>query len=196
MKLKLILGSIREGRKTVHVAHHIYKLLAANTDVEVELIDLREWNLPQFVSRWGKEENPDTSLVVVAGKLAEADGLIFISPEYHGSYTGVLKNAIDHYWKEFKKKPIGVVATGAGSLGGINATTEMQQLVLSLGAFPMPQKLIVPYVQHAFEDDGTPNNEKYVAQAEQFVSEYIWFAQAITSAHKRDLMESPKEVQA
>ena len=57
MKVKLILGSIREGRKTVHVAHHIYKLLAANTDVEVELIDLREWNLPQFVSRWGKEEN-------------------------------------------------------------------------------------------------------------------------------------------
>lgn len=186
MKLKLILGSIREGRKTVHVAEHIYKLFAAQEGIDAELIDLRTYQLPQFASRWNKEENPDPALVEVCQKLTEADGLIFISPEYHGSYTGVLKNAVDHYWKEFKKKPIGVVATGAGSFGGINASTEMQQLVLSIGAFPMPQKLIVPHVQHTFEEDGTPISEKYVAQAEMFVSEYLWFATAITEAHKNE----------
>jgi NAD(P)H-dependent FMN reductase len=63
-------------------------------------------------------------------KLDQADASVFLSPEYHGSYSGALKNAVDYFSTEFRRKPIGVVAVGAGRMGGINASTEMQQLVL------------------------------------------------------------------
>jgi len=182
MNITLLLGSIREGRKSDRVALHLYSLLQQAEGIYPTLVDLREWPLPQFAYRWKEHENPDPNLLHLSTLLKGSDGLIFISPEYHGSYTGVLKNALDHYWKEFAKKPIGVVSTGSGKMGGINASTEMQQLVLSLGAFPMPRKLVIPHIQDNFSPEGVPTVEWMAKDCDKFVADYLWFARAIQQA--------------
>lgn len=182
MNIVLILGSVREGRKTDRVALHLKALLEAQEGTTVTLLDLAEFRLPVFSSRWAKESEPDPAIVAFSNELSQADAMVLISPEYHGSYTGVLKNALDHYWGEFKRKPIGVVTTGSGKFGGINASSEMQQLVLSLGAFPMPTKLLVPFIQDAFTETGEPSDERVKLDCLKFVEEFIWFSQAISSA--------------
>jgi NAD(P)H-dependent FMN reductase len=121
---------------------------------------------------------PD-GLAEIKIQLDNADAMIFLSPEYHGSYSGALKNALDYFWKEFAHKPIGVVAVASGKFGGINASTDMQQLVLSLGAFPMPYKLLVPMVQHAFDEKGDIIDEGLSKSFDKFVTEFCWFAGAI-----------------
>jgi len=118
----------------------------------------------------------------VSQSLKQADALLFVSPEYHGSYTGVLKNAVDHYREEFARKVIGVVCTGSGKFGGINASTQLQQLILSLGAFPMPRKLIVPFIQEAFDEDIQPLSLRLEKECKGFVEEFLWFSRAITKA--------------
>lgn len=186
MNVVLILGSVREGRKTNRVALHLASLFEALDGVTVTLLDLAEYNLPVFSNRWAKEPDPDPSIVKFAGELAAADAMVLISPEYHGSYTGVLKNALDHYWGEFKRKPIGVVTTGSGRFGGVNASSEMQQLVLSLGAFPMPTKLLVPFVQDAFAEEGACINDRVGQDSLTFVEEFVWFSRAIVAAKKSE----------
>ncbi|MEO0471661.1 MAG: NAD(P)H-dependent oxidoreductase, partial [Bacteroidota bacterium] len=138
MNIAIISGSVRSGRHSHKVATYLHQQLSLRDGIKVDLMDLHTWQLPILENRWKKLDNPPSNLVNFSASLQTADGLIFVSPEYHGSYTGVLKNAVDHYWHEFHRKPIGVVATGSGKFGGINASTEMQQLILSLGAFPMP----------------------------------------------------------
>lgn len=182
MNIALILGSVREGRKTNRVALYLKALLEKQQGISVALLDLAEFKLPVFSSRWAKESEPDPAIVEFANELSQADAMVLISPEYHGSYTGVLKNALDHYWGEFKRKPIGVVTTGSGRFGGINASSEMQQLILSLGAFPMPTKLLVPFIQDAFSELGEPDDERVKLDCLRFVDEFVWFSEAISSA--------------
>ncbi|MCI4668651.1 MAG: NAD(P)H-dependent oxidoreductase [Bacteroidia bacterium] len=187
MKVTIILGSIREGRKSDRVAKHLHALLEKAEGVEPYLLDLREHPLPQYEYRWADVESPDPNLPKVGQLLANSDGMILVSPEYHGSYTGVLKNAIDHYWKEFGKKVIGVVSTGSGRMGGINASTEMQQLILSLGAYPIPKKLLVPLIQEVYSPEGEPQNEKMEKDANKFVHEFLWLTQAVKTAKEKAL---------
>jgi len=185
MNILILLGSVREGRQSHKIAEHLLHRLEAEGGIVPELVDLKAHPLPIFESRWQQDETPHPALVSLGKRLQQADAMIFVSPEYHGSYTGVLKNAVDHYWKEFARKPIGVVATGAGQFGGLNASTEMQQLILSIGAFPMPLKLLVPQIKYAFDEDDKLVKEKSRELTEKFVGEFLWFARAIVGAKER-----------
>ena len=113
-----------------------------------------------------------------------ADAIILVSPEYSGSYSGVLKNALDYLLKEFHRKPIGTVAVAGGKFGGLNASHQLQSLILHLGAFPMPLKLLVPFVQNVFDAEDTLTDETLTKSFDNFIKEFIWFSEAI-SLHKQ-----------
>ena len=180
MNILIISGSIRTGRKSHDVAVELQKRFVALKHTDTNILDLAIYNLPVLEEKFlvGSTGMP-AGLAEIQQQLDASDAMIFLSPEYHGSYSGALKNAVDYFWKEFMRKPIGVVATGSGKFGGINASTEMQQLILSLGAFPMPYKLLIPAVQHAFPEEGKMTDEALSKNFNKFVQEFLWFASAI-----------------
>ncbi|MBS1594209.1 MAG: NAD(P)H-dependent oxidoreductase [Bacteroidetes bacterium] len=179
MNIIIISGSIRKGRKSHDVAVALMARFHRSGHTQAAIIDLAAYDLPVLEEQYSEEGNTLPGLTDIQQKLDKADAIIFLSPEYHGSYSGALKNAVDYFSEEFKRKPIGVVSVGAGRMGGINASTEMQQLVLSLGAYPMPYKLLVSNVQHAFDDSGAVKDEFLSKSLDRFVSEFIWLAEAI-----------------
>jgi azobenzene reductase len=181
MKVSIILGSIRIGRHSHRIAYYLEKKLKEMA-IEVTMIDLAEHPLPMMEEENGTLHNPTGDISIIGTQLKEADAMILVSPEYHGSFTGVLKNALDFYWAEFKKKPIGVVTTGSGKMGGINASIQMQHVVLSLGAYALPTKLLIAEIQHAFNDQYEPLREDIVKNSERFLNEFVWFAKAIVNA--------------
>lgn len=186
MKVSILLGSIREGRHSHRVAYHLQDRLSSLPGVEVRTLDLMEYDLPMLKNRWKEQLAPDNNLAEIGKILNESEALIFVSPEYHGSYSGVLKNAVDHYWSEFKRKPIGVVSTGSGKFGGINGSTEMQHLILSLGAFPMPFKLLVSHVKSAFNENNQPLKPDLEKDIQKFVDEFVWFSRALVNAKRSE----------
>ena len=131
MKITLILGSVREGRQSHKVAHELANRLAAQDQVSVELIDLADINLPMMTERLNKMVNPPENITQFSKSVGSADAIVFVSPEYNGSYSGVLKNATDYLLKEFYRKPIGIATVAGGKFGGLNASHAMQTLVLS-----------------------------------------------------------------
>lgn len=182
MDIAIILGSVRKGRKSHLVANHLFQALQAQEGVEPLLLDLQEYNLPLLEEQWAQQDPPPGPLARFGQALHQADGIILISPEYHGSYTGVLKNALDHYWKEFRHKPMGVVSTSTGPLGGINGSIQMQHLILSLGAFPVPQKWLVSRLKELFDESGTLTDPAAQTACETFLKEFLWFSRAISVA--------------
>ncbi len=183
MKIGILLGSTRIGRQSHKVAYYLERKLR-ESHVATDLIDLADDALPILEERAGRHPELQENVQRLSARLHEADGLLFVTPEYHGSFSGVLKNALDHFWEEFNKKPIGVVAVSAGKLGGINASTQLQHVVLSLGAFALPTKLLVPEVQSAFDESLQPQSEQLVKSTQRFLSEYLWFARAIVQAKR------------
>lgn len=189
MKVAIIIGSIRIGRQSHKVGLYLEKKLRERS-IAVDLIDLAENPLPMLEERVGMPSDLFKTVQQISERLNHADALLLVTPEYHGSFSGVLKNALDYYWEEFNKKPIGVITVSNGKFGGINASTQLQHVILSLGAFALPTKLLIPEVHLAFNDLYQPRNKKIVQNTKQFLDEFTWFAEAIAHA------KSPSEKRA
>ena len=187
MNILIISGSVRTGRKSHDAAIELQRRFIIQGMMDTHILDLASYNLPVLEEKYlpGSSDMPD-GLSEIQHGLDTADAMVFLSPEYHGSYSGALKNALDYFWKEFQRKPIGVVAVASGRYGGINASTDMQQLILSLGAFPMPYKLLIPMVQNAFDENGNVIEEALSKNFDKFVSEFVWFAEAIADRKTKD----------
>ena len=178
MKVAILLGSIRIGRQTHKIAYYAEEKLKER-GVETVMIDLANHPLPFMDEGAGKASDQSEDIASMGMHLREADAILLVTPEYHGSFTGVLKNALDYYWSEFARKPMGVIATGSGKMGGINASTQLQHVILSLGAYALPFKLLIPEIQHAFDDQMRPLREDVVKNTKRFLDEFMWFANAI-----------------
>lgn len=117
--------------------------------------------------------------------------MLFVSPEYNGSYTAALKNMTDHFSKaEFSKKAIGVVSVSSGAMGGIRGALHMQQLVLALFAYPIPQMMLVPDVQDKFNAEGELTDEAFAKKLDAYLKDYLWFAGAIADKKAKELAQA------
>lgn len=191
MKIAIILGSVRMGRQT-HKAAYYLKQKLSDRNIAIDLIDLAKEPLPVLKERVGRHPEPPENVSAISKRLHQADALILVTPEYHGSISGALKNALDYYWSEFQKKPIGVATTSAGKFGGISASKHLQEIILSLGAYPMPLKWLVPRIHNSFDDKYTPQDDHIIESSEHFLDEFLWFADAIYQ--KKQQNENKKEV--
>jgi NAD(P)H-dependent FMN reductase len=129
MHIQIIVGSVREGRRAKPVADWAYQHAATRTDCSVELVDLKDWKLPLFSI--GKPpilgEYEDALQQRWAQKVAQADGYLFVSPEYNHGYTPALKNALDYLYAEWVRKPASFV-----TYGGVSGARGVEQLRLVL----------------------------------------------------------------
>lgn len=185
MKTAIILGSVRQGRQS-HKAGYYLKEKLEERFVETTIIDLAATPLPILETQSAYPAPIAETVEAISKTLEEADALLFVTPEYHGSFSGAIKNAIDYFWSEFQKKPIGVVAASSGRMGGINASTQLQHVILSLGAYPLPVKFLIPEIHQAFDDSFRPARESVSKAGERFLREFLWFAEAIAAKKEQE----------
>lgn len=183
--ITILYGAIRDGRLSIRAAKALERALNNSGNATATLIDIKDYNLPVMENRLKDMDNPPAGLVEISEKLSNADGIIFVTPEYNNSYSGALKNAIDYFTKEWAKKPIGIACASSGRMGGVNASNLLQLLVLAIGAFPMPYKLLVPELEKSLDENGVPQTEIMDKNLNRFVEEYLWFVAAISTQSKK-----------
>jgi NAD(P)H-dependent FMN reductase len=185
MNVLVISGSIRENASTLKVGRHLTQQLSENASLNVELIDLTLYEYPIWKEVFHLEENPPPECRILHDKLQQSDAMIFVTPEYNGSYSLALKNMIDYYGLNvFEKKVIGISAVSVGGLGGIRSALQLQQLVLAIYAIPVPQMLLVPQVQSKFSEDGNLLDVSFAKNIERFVVDFVWYAEALFAKRK------------
>ncbi len=105
-----------------------------------------------------------------------ADGLIIGTPEYHGSFSGVLKNAIDFLtFDEMEGKMIGLVGVSGGSMGAFDAMNGLRSVGRALHAWVVPQQAAVPEAWKVFDDGGhlhAPDLEKRIVEVGRQVARF------------------------
>lgn len=175
----VILGSVRRGRRSPIVARFIVERLGRSGKFEPELLDLAEYNLPIMEERLRVREDPPANLVEMGAKLARADAIVVVSPEYNNGYPGVLKNALDYFLPEYKRKPVGIVTVSGGGFGGVNALAQLRLVFLFMGAYPIPWGLPVSHVQDAFDEGDNPKDPLLEKAAAAFIAELLWLTEAI-----------------
>jgi len=140
MKLAVIIGATRQGRKTEQQAKWAFNSAQRLEEVEAELIDLRDYPMPFFDEPVSPRYNPDRKIDPAVkpwlAKLEEFDAYLFVTPEYNHSITGVLKNALDYVTWEFLHKPAAVISHGAN--GGARAMTDLKEILSESRAVIVP----------------------------------------------------------
>ncbi|MDC0715195.1 NAD(P)H-dependent oxidoreductase [Stigmatella sp. ncwal1] len=130
IKVAIVIGSTRPGRKAADVAQWVYGIAQKRSDAEFELVDIQDFNLPLLDEpvppSQGKYSQAHTQ--AWSAKIAPFDAYVFVTPEYNHGPSGALKNAIDYLYREWNNKAAGFV--GYGSAGG---TRAVEQLRLVMG---------------------------------------------------------------
>jgi len=126
LKIAIITGSTRPGRKSEAVARWVHDIAAKRSDASFEVVDIAAFNLPlldeavpPIMNQYAK---PHTK--AWAAKIATFDAFVFVTPEYNHSTSGALKNAIDFLYREWNDKAAGFV--GYGSVGGARAVEHLR----------------------------------------------------------------------
>ena len=153
--IHVILGSTRQGRSGEKVARWFMAHARARSDLDVELVDLRDWPLPFFDQQVPPMMGgySDAAQQRWAAQVARADGYVLVTPEYNHGYPAVLKNALDHLFSEWNGKPVAFVGYG-GPGGGLRAVEQLRQVVVELEMVPMRQQVAIAGVYAAFDQDG------------------------------------------
>lgn len=181
LKITILYGAIREGRLSIRAAKAVEKALRNSGKADVTFIDVKDYDLPLMENRLKDMKDPLPDVVKVGEMIEHADGIVFVTPEYNNSYSGPMKNTVDYYTKEWSKKPIGIVCASNGWQAGTNASNLLQLLILAINAFPMPTKLLVPYVDKSFDEEGNAMDEAMGRRLDRFVKEFLWFVEALSA---------------
>jgi NAD(P)H-dependent FMN reductase len=182
LSIPILLGSCRNGRKSLKIAQFILGELLQNNRIETELIDLGEYKLFMLEERLKEMEEPPANLLKFCSKLGEADGILIVTPEYKNGYPGVLKNALDYLEPQaLKHKPIGICTVSSGGFGGLDCLAQLRLVCLALGGLPIPDKLPISHVQELFNEDGELCDLRFKTKLEFFINELVWYTEAMVN---------------
>lgn len=152
-KLYVITVSTRPGREGVPLSDWILERARAHGGFEVELVDLREVNLPMFDEprhpRLRTYEHEHTKRW--SAKIDAADAFIFVTPEYDHGTPPSLINALIYLSQEWAHKPVGFVSYG-GPAGGTRAVQMVKPILTSLKLVPLFESVIAPMFTKSIAD--------------------------------------------
>ncbi len=183
--IPIVLGSVRRNRESIKMARFALECLGQLDCVRVELLDLKEMNIPIMEERLRFRSDAPDGVLLFSSKINQADAIVIVTPEYNGGYPGVLKNALEYLKDEYRHKPFGIITVSAVETGGILCLASLRQVVLQLGGLPIPASLLVPKVQEAFDSEGRPRDAALVKRAKSFFDELLWFAEALAAQRKK-----------
>jgi NAD(P)H-dependent FMN reductase len=137
--IQVIVGTTRQGRFSDRVSRWVFGELRAPDGVDIELVDLRDYALPLFHSPSSPARSPrayETDEIASFGRVVDrADGYVMLTGEYNHGYPAVLKNAMDHTFVEWRRKPIAFVAWG--NVGGARAVEQLRQVAVEFEMAPL-----------------------------------------------------------
>lgn len=178
MRILLLCGSPLPASRTLLVTALVAELLRRE-GTEVELWDLASRPVPTANPLYHTDPaaNPDPPARELVSAAAAADGFVLASPVYHNSYSGVLKNALDHLAiSQFHHKPVALVAFG-GSLTAVQVCDQLRVVVRGLLGIALPTQLVAVCADISSDESGRPriDNPELIRRGRRMVAEMIKF---------------------
>jgi chromate reductase, NAD(P)H dehydrogenase (quinone) len=154
-KIVALGGSVRPGSATMHAVQMVADTLRASGLAEVTVVDPARMSLPLPEAT----AEPDDVMHMIT-LVSSADAVILATPEYHGSYSSVIKLLIDHlgYPSALKGKPAALLGVAAGQPGATKALRHLADVCRHVGAEVLPGSVSLARVHQVFDADGRCND--------------------------------------
>lgn len=172
-------GSLRSGsysRQALELALRKADLAGATT----QLLDLQTLNLPFCTGAKSYPEYPDVE--VLKSSVQQADGLILATPEYHGSVSGVLKNALDLMSFEELSGKVTAAISVLGGQSNSNALNHLRLIMRWVHAWMIPEQIAISQAWKAFDAEGTLTDPQLEERLEALVQSLLTATQKLSGA--------------
>lgn len=194
LPLLVFAGSARTGSHNRKLAHAAAEMARA-AGAQVTVLDLAAHELPLYNADLEARGTPAASLELKR-ILHAHPAWIVCSPEYNGSYTGLLKNTIDWVsspvksdpeWqrgtKPFEGKVVGLLSASPGTLGGVRGLAHLSTLLRNLQCWVAPKQFALGQAANAFDPDGRLSQDAARQAVQGVVDQVIHAARALHAAH-------------
>jgi len=179
-KLAVIIVSTRPGRVGPTVALWFNEVATTYERFDVELVDLKDINLPVFDEpkhpRFGDYTHEHTK--VWSAIVKRSDAFVFVTPEYDYFTPPSLVNAIVYLFHEWARKPAAFVSYG-GISGGVRSVQAIKPLLTSLKVMPLPEAVSIPFVNTHLENGALKPTEAFGISAKALLDELHRWAVAL-----------------
>jgi NAD(P)H-dependent FMN reductase len=195
VQLKIIVGSTRQGRAADLFLPWLLGRARGHGGFDVDLLDLRDWPLPFFAetrATVGNPADPTYSQPVVKAwnqKMADADAILFVTPEYNHSIPGVLKNALDSVFASYalRNKVAAFVGYSGGAVAGARAVEHLVQICFESEMVTLRDCLLVPRVHDAFDADHAPRDPAAQASLDVLLDNLAWWGALLKKGRETQL---------
>lgn len=173
LRIVIVNGSVRPGNYTAMASALVADELAKDEEVSVATID------PATLDFAPPGVNARTPAALsLQQAVREASGIVLATPEYHGSFSSVMKLVIENlgFPSALVGKPVALLGVAAGAIGAIKSLEHLRGVCAHVGAIALPLPVSVAHVQKAFTGDGRcqdPAVEKLVRQVATSLLGYV-----------------------
>ena len=171
--IPIILGTVRKGRQSAHAARLMLEQIQRRSEVVSEIIDIADVRLST------DDAGEAIKDATISEKLALADALVIVSPEYNHSFPGLLKHFLDGYLKEYIHKAAGVVGVSAGPFGGTRGIQDLLPVLRELGLVTIFWDVNVRRAATTFDASGQLIDQTLINHIDRFLDELIWMARTL-----------------
>lgn len=191
IRTAVIVGSTREGRFGDTVARWFVGRAALHPELDIDLIDLAEANLPAVL-----KDAPPPEVEAVTSRFAEADAFVIVTPEYNHGYPASLKFAIDSAREEWFGKPVCFVSYG-GTSGGLRSVEQLRLVCAELHMVSLRDCVSLHMCHDLFDEIGALKEPARPNEAVRTMINYlIWWAAALRDQRARWPYGSQGELQS
>ena len=190
-KIAVIISSTRDSRFGEKPARWILDLAQQREEFDVELVDLKDYDLPFFnemaSNMWMPSQDPKA--LAWQKKVAEFDGFIVSAAEYSRGPTAALKNALDYAYTEWNRKPISFV--GYGGVGGARAIEQLRLNAVELQMAPTRNAVHIVWADFAqvLQQGKKLDEFEHLNQAARIMlDEHAWWAKLLKKARAEEAL--------
>lgn len=145
-----VCGSLRNGSLTRRALSWAVKPLLHRDDVTLDIIDPRHLDL-----RFPGQDGADELEKDIIARVSRADGVLLATPEYHGSFSSVLKALLDAmgYPSALAGKPVALIGVAAGRPGAVKSLDHLRSVCAHMGAIVLPYPVSVPIAHEVLSEE-------------------------------------------
>lgn len=189
IRVVALCGSLRQNSHT-RKALRLALAGAAELGAETRLLDLRDYDLV-FCDGDTEDEDLPEGVQRLKREVQAAHGILLGTPEYHGGYSGVLKNALDLMgFAEFEGKMIGLLGVSGGSMGAVNALTSLRAVGRALHAWVLPEEVSIPRAGQQFDAEGNLKDPQLAERVRELGRQVARFAFLHTSQQALEFLRA------
>lgn len=155
-KIVIILGSVSKNSYTGRAAKLVSNEFDKDEYISVEFIEPEKYDL-SFPGMSVKTN----SAIELQQRVKEASGVILATPEYHGTFSALLKLTIENmgYPSALAGKPVGLLGVASGDIGAVKSLEHLRSVCSHVGALVLPGPVSIANVDQCFDDEGNCTNE-------------------------------------